>query len=196
MDKSYQDCQHFFKNKNEKATCNLCGKILSTKGGASIGLRRHLDGVHGYKREEPSTENNNKRIKSDETITIFLKIPTMAELVSKLAVVDGFSFNKIPKSEFIRQNMHDKGFKLPRNPTDVMKLMTVFFNDKKEELVKKINDLKFQQKKFCISIDEWTGANNKRYMDVHMYCSIKDSYNLGLIPLNGSCPAEKALELV
>jgi len=57
----------------------------------------------------------------------------MSELISKLAAVDGFSFNRITKSEFIRQSMNAKGFNLPRNPTDVIKIMLEFYEQKKQE---------------------------------------------------------------
>ena len=50
--------------------------------------------------------------------------------------------------------------------------------------------------KFGISIDEWTSVNNKRYIDVHMYYSSKESVNLGLIPIYGSCTSERTLELI
>jgi len=207
---TYQDCwQYLKKNSNkESSTCNICNKVLLCKGSATTGLRRHLEGVHGFKRKANastsgcgSNSSQIKRYKSyklydDQTINKFVTRPTMSELISKLAAVDGFSFNRITKSEFIRQSMNAKGFNLPRNPTDVMKIMLGFYEQKKQELIQKINLLKSEKKKFTISIDEWTSINNKRYMNIHIYYNTTDSDNLGLVPIEGSCTAEKTLELV
>ena len=37
---------------------------------------------------------------------------------------------------------------------------------------------------------------NKRYVDLQLYYDNTDSDNLGMVPVVGSCPAEKVLELV
>ncbi|XP_076658118.1 uncharacterized protein LOC143362124 [Halictus rubicundus] len=64
MNKTYKDCWEYFrKNKNkESATCNICAKQLLCKESATIGLRRHLEGVHSFKRvkskDEPSTSSS------------------------------------------------------------------------------------------------------------------------------------------
>ena len=54
-----------------------------------------------------------------------------------------------------------------------------------------INKMKEENKKFSISIDEWTSLRNRRYMNVHLHYVGEDSENLGLIRIYGSCPAEK-----
>lgn len=205
MSKIYQDCWEYFKksgSNKDVAICKICLKSLSCKGSATIGLRRHLEGVHEYIREEnndgPSTSKNAKRYRCGDNPVIesFLKRPTMGELVSKLAAVDGISFNRITKSEFIRTSMSGKGFNLPQNSTKVMQLMLNFYEDIKQQLIQKIIKHKDNGKKFSISIDEWTSMKNKRYMNLHLYYNNKVSDNLGMVPVVGSCPAEKALELV
>jgi len=205
MNKIYQDCWEHFKrsgSNQDLAICKICLKSLSCKGSATIGLRRHLEGVHEYKREEnndgTSTSRNAKRYRcgDNQIMESYLKRPTMAELISKLAAVDGISFNRITKSEFIRSSMSSKGFNLPQNSTKVMQLMLNFYEDIKQQLIKKINQHKDSGKKFSISIDEWTSMKNKRYMDLQLYYDNKDSDNLGMVPVVGSCPAEKILELV
>ncbi len=37
---------YMMKQQNEKATCNICGVILSRKNGATSGLRKHLYQIH------------------------------------------------------------------------------------------------------------------------------------------------------
>ena len=153
--------------------------------------------------DEPSTSSVNfksvKRFRcsdNNETIDKFITRPTLSEIISKLAAIDRFSFNQISKSEFIRQSIAVKGFNLARNSSDIMQLMMDFYIQKKGELIKKISTLKLNDQKFSISIDEWTSVNNKRYIDVHMYYSSKESANLGLTPITGSCTSERTLELI
>jgi phosphohistidine phosphatase SixA len=70
----------------------------------------------------------------------------MSELVAKMAATDGFSFNRITHSNFIRQIMSARGFLLPRNPSDVRKLMMDFYDSKKYEVMQKIKQHKSEKK--------------------------------------------------
>lgn len=208
MSKSYQDCWQYFKkgkSNADMAVCNICAKTLSCKASATTGLRRHLEGVHGFKRtENPSTNvikdndyqvDKRARHSTEETIVKFLRRSTLPEEVATLAVIDRFTFKQISQSRLIRQALSDKGYKLPKNPSDIMNLMIDFYNDKKQLLINKISDLKLKNVKFSVSIDEWTGTNNRRYMDVQIYYLNKTD-NLGMIPIQGSCNAENMYKMV
>lgn len=121
---------------------------------------------------------------------------TIEEIVAKLIAKDGFTISGIARSEFIRQSIKKRSMTLPQQPSDVMNLVFKYYNTVKEQVVKSIQAMKLKNKKFTLSIDEWTSFNNRRYLNVHLYHDITKSINLGLIPVLGSCPAEKMVELV
>ena len=53
MNKMYKNCWEYLKKNNQDtAICNLCAKILSCKGSAATELRRHLEGVHAFRRNQ------------------------------------------------------------------------------------------------------------------------------------------------
>jgi hypothetical protein len=58
-----------------------------------------------------------------ETNNTFFRQDELGEIVSKLATVDGFSIRGITRSEFIRKSMSKRGYKLPKNESDVMALI-------------------------------------------------------------------------
>lgn len=75
---------------------------------------------------------------SNQTIGKFIIRPTLRKIIVKFAALDGFSFNRITKSELISQSMTSR-FNLPRNPSDAKQLMMDYYKEKKEELISKIN---------------------------------------------------------
>jgi len=123
------------------------------------------------------------------------QVTNLEESLAKLAAVDGFSMYSIAKSEFIRRSMQDSGLKLPKNSSDISALIHKFFERVRSEYIEKHNLLKKENKKISISIDEWTSLRNRRYMNVHVYNDV-NSYDLGLVRIHGTCPAEKVFSLV
>ena len=58
-----------------------------------------------------------------QTPSCFVKKETCAEIITKLATVDGIPVNAITKSEFIRKALIYQGYSLPKNPSQVMELI-------------------------------------------------------------------------
>ena len=77
-----------------------------------------------------------------------------------------------------------------------MKLVIEFYNEKQLELSQYFQCSKKEKKKFSLTLDEWTSKRNRRYINVNIHGMDKKQHNLGLIRIYGSCPAEKAVELV
>jgi hypothetical protein len=73
------------------------------------------------------------------------------------------------------------GMTLPKSPSDVLKLAQNFGDSVKNNIKTKIAKMKNNDRKFSISIDEWTSLNNKRYLNIHFYYDDGDDDNLGLI---------------
>ena len=49
--------------------------------------------------------------------------------------------------------------------------------------------------RFSITIDEWTSSGRKRYMSINLHHMVK-RFSLGMIRVEGSLPAEKALQMI
>ena len=64
-------------------------------------MRNHCRSKHkiGF---DDITETAKKKCRTENDTTHFIKKESLAEIFSKLAAVDGFSFHGIIKSEFIR----------------------------------------------------------------------------------------------
>lgn len=109
----------------------------------------------------------------------------MATLVAK----DGLSVNMICRSSFIKQSITNRGYKLPIGGTNVMNLVHKFYDTAKEEMIKQIEKLK--DNKFSLTLDEWTSSRNRRYINVNLHSNNGVFFNLGLIRIQGSCPADE-----
>jgi len=57
-------------------------------------------------------------------------------------------------------------------------------------------NLKKQGHRFSVTFDEWTSTRNRRYMNVNVHAERSSYWNLGLIRVQGSMPAEKCIELL
>ena len=73
--------------------------------------------------DDGASTSSIKKTTVQQKLTFFIRKDTREELATKLAAVDWLSINAITKSEFIRQSFSEKGFVLPKNPSDVMGLV-------------------------------------------------------------------------
>lgn len=108
---------YFDKNSNNSATCNKCQKSYSVAQGNTSTLHRHLLSMHQIDASKDESEPKAKILKPLDN---FIIKTTLEELVSKLVTVDGFSIRGITRSEFIRQSMNLRGYKLPKDEKSVM----------------------------------------------------------------------------
>lgn len=195
---------YFSKEKGaEKAKCLKCqDKFLSCKGSSTSGLIRHLQHVHKINLSKRNANDDQfvgpskiVKVQPQSIITFFNKKQSMAEIVARLATVDGFSIHGIAKSEFIRQSLNERQYNLPKGKSNVMKLIHDFYELKKSEIKQKIESYKETFGKFSITLDEWTSLRNRRYLNVNIHFNQK-YINLGLVKIEGSCTANKTIELV
>jgi hypothetical protein len=77
-----------------------------------------------------------------------------------------------------------------------MNLIFNYYAEIKSELKCKFSTILKANQKFCLTLDEWTSSRNRRYMNINVMCNDGIFENLGLIRIEGSCGAEKTLDLV
>ncbi|XP_077291788.1 uncharacterized protein LOC143915180 [Arctopsyche grandis] len=152
--KEYSDVWSCYKRNGDKATCTLCPKILGCKASLTTGLHRHLQKIHKMERASQETlaltvpASTSKQQKLEETsnlISSSRKI-TLEKIVSKLAAKDGIPIFTICKSEFIRNSLNLQNFKLPKQPSDVMKLIHKHYEITKKQILSKNAVMKSEKK--------------------------------------------------
>jgi hypothetical protein len=125
----------------------------------------------------------------------YTKRASLAEIVSRLAAVDKIPINTITTSSFIRESMYERGYKLPKNHSDVLKLIKEFYGTQKTQLIESFKKLKADCKKFSLTMDEWTSCRNRQYLNINVHHFDNSFDNLGLVRINDSCTAMKIYEL-
>ena len=200
---------HYFTKvvKEECATCNKCGAKLKCKGWSTSGLNRHLQARHainesvhkGNKRSADASTicESSKRQKVQPTLTnLFKPKETLQEIVSKLAAVDGMSINTITNSRFIRSALADKGFTLPKNHSHVMNLIYSEHQLRKNDVIELLSKMLMKGSRFSLSLDEYTSIRNRRYLNINVHGNNGKFWNLGMIRIHGSLPAEAIVDSV
>ena len=97
--------EFFDKINRDEAKCKKCDKLLKCVGGSTASMIAHVTRVHHI--------NSTETKKAQKSINLYLK-KSIDEEISRLASVDGVSFNAIAKSKFIQQslkkNMYDRNW--------------------------------------------------------------------------------------
>ena len=164
---------------DENAKCSKCNKLMSCKGSSTSGLNRHLTSIHNIninKRKciEQKEKNLSKTsINQQPSILSFTKRQSLQEIVAKLAALDGLSINTICKSQFIRQSLRSQNFNLPTQNKNVMQLVHNYFEIAQNIVIDKIMELKNNETKFSLTLDEWTSLKNRRYLIVIFIFSVE-----------------------
>ena len=117
-------------------------------------------------------------------------------VVARLTALDRISFSTLASSKEIREGFLARNLKIPATPQGVKKLVMGFASSVQDKVKVEIKQRRDGGEKFTLSFDEWTSKRNRRYMCLNLHCSDKTHYGLGMIRVNGSCPAEKALEII
>ena len=129
MSKRSKIWQHFLRQTKETAECKKCNKTLKCIGGSTSSLSAHIINVHGIN----ISEESDSALKKQKTLTGFIKRKSIEEEISRLASVDGLSFQCIAKSTFIQENLRKTKYDRP-HPTShegVKHMVLSFYNNKK-----------------------------------------------------------------
>jgi hypothetical protein len=193
--------KHFRKNSSDGiGSCTICGKKIQFTG-STTGMLYHLRKVHGKLVDKQEKEKEVTKIAkvsgktSAQKISAFLKKESIGEVISKLAALDGFSFHALVNSSFIRSAMSEKGLEFPKNHKQAIQLVKTFSSCIKTELKTNFNSMVSTEKRFSITLDEYTSLKNRRFINVNVHQE-NEHWNLGLKRISGSLPAEKAVAVV
>lgn len=205
--------KYFDGTNKSTATCKViinskeCGSILQRSGGTK-GLAQHLIRIHKISKE-PQSEITTTASSSDfipaakrqTKISDFLKRSTLDKEIAQLVAVDNFSFNQIAKSSLLQWSLKQKypAANIPKTAKMIAKNAYAFYEKAQEGVVMDIDSIIAESRKFSASIDEWSSIANNRYVNINLhYCfeSNQKYINLGLVKIEGSCPASELTILV
>lgn len=200
--------KHFLRFSAEKAKCLLCSELKDCKGGSTSAMWRHLKTLHKVEANEIESEMGQeeqlqqptKKSKpaasasnSQRSMMDFVQRKSMKERLAKLCALDGIAPFTISRSEFFREAFIALGFELPKSPNTIMEMVHSFYKEARETTIREI---KASGTKYSLTMDEWTSIANRRYLNVNINAHGGASFNLGLIRIPKSCPAEEVKRLM
>lgn len=77
-----------------------------------------------------------------------------------------------------------------------MKLIRDFYDKTKCKTMQEIQKRITEDQMVCLTLDEWTSVSNKRYLNINIHFMDGFMFNLGLVAVSGSLPAERIVEEV
>lgn len=210
--------KHFLRAEDgQSVECKHCKKILKTPGGATGALHTHIRAKHPNKVSQDqdiqtaSTSNSKSSQLHDKDIidqtptkkiklTDFFSSDSSMEVhVTRMAALDGIPLSKFCTSEDLRYVFKKAGYELPKSPSTITKIVQEQTVAIKNKIKNKLKEMKSQNERFAITLDEWTSTRNRRYMNINIHnTNLKPAMyiNLGLVRIKGSMLAQVGLELL
>lgn len=211
--------QYFLRAEDgQQAQCKTCKKKLKTSG-TTTSLRNHLKGVHSiqldsriaapvtpsdalpsvFQGEASSSQTQSKRPKKMDDFFRPANEETLDTMIAKMAAVDGLPFRVFCCSESMKTLFKKAGYKnLPKSPHTIKSTVMSKSSELKKVVEKDLQKLKADGFKLAVSIDEWTSARNRRYMNVNVHSPEIDKgfYNLGLSRILGCGSASNCTKIL
>lgn len=202
--------KHYLRDKeSETAMCKIttCKKILKISGGSTKGLHTHLQHIHNINVVTPATtsssstssliENPVKKPRITNYFTTTKKSDNLPEILSRMIAKDGLSIHTICNSSDIRAGLVARGFlNVPKSRNTIRKMVIDFGLEVKKYVIKTIVTKIASGQRFSLTFDEWTSTQNRRFMNLNVHEAGKYFWNLGLVRVFGSMPAEKCIYLL
>lgn len=199
------------------AQCKKCKKIMKCQNSTTC-LHSHLK-LHpieaNVERSATATssktqpnlleelDENEPRKKKGKLMDIYLKKSeddNMENIITKMTACDGLPFSIFSTSGSMRKLFSKSGYdQLPKSPNTLKKIVIEKNEQLKRDLNKEMENLKATGQKFSVSLDEWTSARNRRYMNVNVHCPKfqgKSFRNLGLARITGRGTADRCANIL
>jgi hypothetical protein len=202
----------------QKAKCSLCSATIGTKGGSTKGLITHLRSKHAIdpNKEIPVEEEaggapttssasiNTTDRHSEQATTkrrrmtdYFSPRTTSSEVIlSRMAAKDGIPFHLFITSKDLRAALCSYGVDVPASANTVKSRVLQFAATIQQKYSEDLKLRLERGERFALTLDEWTGLNNKRYMNINVHMTDHTILNLGLVRIPGSMTAERIVETV
>ena len=179
--------KHFTRDDDDsdRASCIHCSKKISSKRGSTSGLfcpPKSKNNLSLESKDQPCTSKKAKIQQKSILPFINVKKESLQIIVSQLTAVDGFFIHSTGKSKFIRESLSAKGFRLPSSDSSIINLDHSEYDDIQKKIKAKIETKVKANTRFSVTMDEYTSARCRRYMNINVYCQ-SDVINLGLMTM-------------
>lgn len=196
--------QFFEKSANvASAKCKRCSKTIKTTGGSTKGLHTHLRTIHNIDTRRKDDDETTALTSQPETkkrkLTDFFATKddnSLQAMVSRMVARDGFPFKVFVTSNDLRSALRAKGFELPKSEHSFRKMTMDYAMKIRSYNLQEIQQEIKEGRKFSVSFDEWTSIRGRRYMNVNVHGNSLKFWNLGLVRILGSMPAEVCVDLL
>ena len=112
-----------------------------------------------------------------------------------MVAADGISYYTVARSKDIRLGLVARGSKPVSSPNTVRTKVLNFAKLVREKIKDEISELLSSKQFFTVTMDGWTSVANKKYANINIHTKGK-FFNLGLIRMNGSAPAEVCFDIL
>ena len=197
--------EHFLRETTgELAQCKICRKVLKTSGGSTGSLHKHLKSIHSVvsnptKRLSSETaadgEPSKKRSTSSIANYFVAHDNSMDAVLARLTAADGLPFSIFITSSEMRKSLLVRQFDVPKSANTIRSIVVNYGKKIQLQYKAEMQCLKTEGKRFSLTFDEWTSIRNRRYLNVTAHIKGK-FWNLGLVRIRGSLPAESCIKLL
>ncbi len=160
----------FFKKDKGKGICQVCGKGISCTGSSTSGMIRHLHGKHKIDKLNFKEMFETLKLPQNTLLKNFIKernsdqMTTEENLIIDLVVQDRIPLQTIVLSKTINFLFGKINMSIPKCANTIKNLVISQAIIQKSKIKKEIEYLLSVNQKFSVSLDEFIGISNKRYM--------------------------------
>lgn len=223
-DKSSMWSNYLMAVDKQSAKCKYCDIIIATKGGSTKGLHVHFNSKHTKIREkvteasssiitvhdkdinskinqrEPDESGESAPPKKQSKILDYFASPnenSLDAILARMTALDGLPFRVFVTSVDLRKALMARGFPdIPSSSTTIREKVLAYQKKIVNYYILEFEKMKKQGDYFSLTLDEWTSSANRRYMNVNIHGLNGRVWNVGLIRILGSMPAEKGVSLL
>ena len=115
--------------------------------------------------------------------------------MSRLSSIDGISFTTIANSQVLRSAFRAQGYIIPKSHQTVHDLVMKYFEKFKKKVIGSLKKIILTNDKFSLTFDEYKSVKNRRCMNLNIHYN-GGFQSLGMLRVNGTMPASKAIEQI
>jgi hypothetical protein len=113
-----------------------------------------------------------------------------------LVALDCLPFNTLARSEDIRKGLAAQRYMPPASDNGIRGCVAKYTVEIKENVLTALEEEKKSGIRFSVTLDEYTSARNRRYCCVNIHNPQGKFHSIGMIRVQGSLPAERAVEML
>ena len=189
--------KHFLQSKDlQLAKCKTCSKEIKCKGGSTSGMRSHLKLMHHIEADAMKQVSAKVEQKVGKIDHFFVtQKDSSAVVLSELVAIDGLPIRVLAKIQPLRAALGAQGYHLPKDAKSIKAIIMKHCLEVKDIYKKQFEEMKKDKICFSITLDEYTSSRNRRFININVHVKNRH-WNLGMVRIFGSMPADKAVTIV